>query len=188
MSSDRKQSFTATLGTDASPLHFLNKLHAKRAIVTSSLSSGGFFTGRRQSRDDSHFLGLRQSIPIDAVERLSLYFRYTGEFYRLYIRTPGAYYGKCLSVADDGLLGAFPPEGSTKFSLINKQGVAMTLDHLTSDWATLYLQARDSGLLHAHRVQDSPFIYIADKGAQPLSFNLRIAQRNAPYLSNPDEI
>lgn len=188
MSTDRQKSFIATIGTESSLLHFLDLLHAKPAIVTSSFASGGFFTGKPQSRDDSHFLGLRPEVPVDAKPRLLLYFRYTGSDYRLYIRTPGPYYGKCLSISDEGLLGAFPTTGSTTFNLIDNRGRLLTLDTIKTETLSIYLRVRDSGLVHVHKVHDSKYIYIADKGAAPLSFNLRIQERNAPYLSHPDEV
>lgn len=175
------------MGTESSPLNFLDSLHAQRAIVTSSFASGGFFSGKPQSRDDSHFLGLRPEVPVDVRPRLILYFRYTGSYYRLYIRTPGPYYGKCLSISNKGLLGAFPASGATVFNLVDNRGGVLTLDAIKNETLNIYLQPRDSGLVHAHRVRDSKYIYIADKGGAPLSFNLSIQERNAPYLSHPDE-
>ncbi|MCX7077850.1 MAG: hypothetical protein NTV76_00545 [Pseudomonas sp.] len=188
MSTDRQKSFIASIGTESSLLHFLDLLYAQRALVTSSFASGGFFTGRRQSRNDSHFLGLRPEIPVNAKPRLILYFRYTGSDYRLYIRTPGPYYGKCLSISDEGLLGAFPSAGSTTFNLIDNRGSVLTLDTIKEDTLNVYLRPKNSGLVHVHNVHDSKYIYIADKGGAPLSFNLMIQERNASYISYPDEI
>lgn len=188
MSTDRQKSFIATIGTESSLLHFLDLLYGKPAIVTSSFGSGGFFTGRPQSRDDSHFLGLRPEVPVDAKPRLLLYFRYTGSDYRLYIRTPGPHYGKCLSISDEGLLGAFPPAGSTTFNLIGNRGNVLTLDTIKAETLSIYLQPKNSGLVHTHKVRDSKYIYIADKSGTRLSFNLMIQERNAPYLSYPDEV
>lgn len=188
MSTDRQKSFTASIGTESSLLHFLDLLHGQPAIVTSSFASGGFFTGRRQTRDDSHFLGLRPEVPVDAKPRLILYFRYTGGYYRCYIRTPGPHYGKCLSLSDKGLLGAFAPADSTTFNLLDSRGCVLTLDTIKTDTLSIYLRARDSGVVHVHKVHDSKYIYIADKGGTPMLFNLIIQERNAAYLSHPDEI
>ncbi|WP_129586942.1 hypothetical protein [Pseudomonas frederiksbergensis] len=188
MTTDRQKTFIATLGTETSLLHFLDVMHGKRTIVTSTLFSGGFFTGRPQERDDSHFLGLRPEAPIDARPRLTLYFRHTNLGYRLYIRTPGSYYGKCLSTSEEGLIGAFPPTGSETFHLLHNNGKPLTLDHLNKDRTRIYLQVRNSGLMHVHNVHDSPYIYIADKGGAPLVFNLNIQERNAPYINHPDEV
>lgn len=188
MSTNRQKSFTATIGTNDILLHFLDLLHARRALVSYSLGSGGFFTGRRQQRDDSHFLGLRPEVPVDAKPRLLLYFRYTGNDYRLYIRTPGPYFGKCLSISETGLVGAFPPAGSTTFNLVDSRHKILTLDNIKEKHTEIYIQVKDSGLLHNHKVHDSKYIYIGDKGGTPMLFNLVIEERNAPYLSDPDEI
>ncbi len=188
MSTDRQKSFTATIGTGDTLLHFLDLLHGQRATVTSSFASGGFFTGRPQQRDDSHLLGLRPEVPVDAKPRLLLYFRYTGSDYRLYIRTPGPYYGKCLSISNNGLAGAFISTESTTFNLIDSRHNILTLDTIKKENPEIYIQVRNSGLLHKHKVHDSNYIYIADKGEAPMLFNLIIQERNAPYLSAPDEV
>jgi hypothetical protein len=186
MSTDRQKSFIATIGTKSSPLHFLDLLHGQRTVVTSSFASGGFFSGKPQSRDDSHFLGLRPEVPVDAKPRLLLYFRYTGSDYKLYIQTPGPYYGKCLSINNYGLAGAFSPTGSTTFNLIDSCHNILTLDTIKEKNPEVYIHVRNSGLLHRHKVHDSRYIYIADKGEAPMLFNLLIQEKNAPYLSAPD--
>jgi hypothetical protein len=187
MSSNRQKSFTATLGTHDTLLHFLNLLHAPRALVTYSFGSGGFFTGKRQQRDDSHFLGLRPEVPVNAKPRLLLYFRYTGSDYRLYIRTSGPYFGQCLSISDTGLIGAYPAAGSTTFNLVDRRHNILTLDNIKQDYPEIYIQAKGSGLLHKHKLHDSKYIYIGDRGGAPMLFNLIIQERNAPHLNSLDE-
>lgn len=187
MSSNQQKSFTATLGTHDTLLHFLNLLHAPRALVTYSFGSGGFFTGKRQQRDDSHFLGLRPEVPVNAKPRLLLYFRYTGSDYRLSIRTPGPYFGQCLSISDTGLIGAYPAAGSTTFNLVDRRHNILTLDNIKQDHPEIYIQAKGSGLLHKHKLHDSKYIYIGDRGGAPMLFNLIIQERNAPDLSTPNE-
>ena len=188
MSTDRQQSFIATIGTPNTLLHFLDYIHARPAIVSVSDFSGGFFTGWPQTRDDSHFLGLRADVPVDARPRLTLYFRFTGTAYRLYIRSPGPYYGKCLSMSDQDFFGAYESEGASTFDLINERGIPVTLSAIKSDWSNIYLRPRDEGLLHVQRRIESPYVYIANKGARPLLFNINIKERNAAYLSHPDEV
>ncbi|MHC8307413.1 hypothetical protein [Pseudomonas sp. PB3P13] len=188
MTTDRQKSFIATLGTPTSALHFLDVIHGQPATVMSSLISGGFFTGRPQARDDSHFLGLGPDVPMGATPKLTLYFRYIGPGYRLYIRTTGDYYGMCLSTDDAGLLGAFAATGSKNFNLIGTNGAIVNLNDIQKDANRIYLQVKDSGLVHAHKVHDSRYHYIADQGGAPLAFDLHIQQRNAPYIRHPDEV
>lgn len=188
MSTDRQKSFTATLGTQGMSLHFLNLLHGEKPLVTDTFSSGGFFSGRPQQRDHSHFLGLRSGAEVEARSRLQLYFRYTGKDYQLYIRTPGPYFGKCLSISETGLLGAFPSKNAVTFNLVGKGHNILTLDDISDDIPELYIQVRNSWLLHKYKASNSKYTYIADKNDTPLLFSLMIDQRNAPYLDSPNEI
>ncbi|WP_460164421.1 hypothetical protein [Pseudomonas sp. S2_F03] len=167
MKTDRQLSFTATFGTETTLLNFLDIALGKRAIVNSGLASGGFFTGKRQSRDDSHLIGFRPDVPVDAKPRLQLYFRHTQRHYRLYVRTAGDYYGKCLSMSDNGLLGAFPSDDSNVFALRDERGNMLTLDTIKSESLSIYLQPKESGLLHQHKEHDSTYLYVADKGDSP---------------------
>ncbi|NUU38628.1 hypothetical protein [Pseudomonas sp. C2B4] len=188
MSTDRQKSFIATLGTDNSPLHFLDVLHDKRILVAPTFISGGFFTGRPQHQDHSHFLGLRPGARTDSNSYLVLYFRHTQFGYILYNRTPGPHYGKCLGSSDEGLIGAFSPKRSTTFHLLNNNGETVNLDNFNNDAACIYLKARHSGLIHMQTVRGSPYHYVADNGGVPLVFSLKILERNAPYIDYPDEI
>ncbi|MGJ7513438.1 hypothetical protein ACSFE6_03730 [Pseudomonas baetica] len=188
MSTDRQQSFIATIGTDFSLLHFLEEMYGERAISTPTRASGGSFTGRPQARDDSHLLGLRSEVPINHKPRLALYFRHTSNGYRLYIRTQGPYYGMCLSPNDNGLIGAFPPAESDTFYLIRENGIPLNLENLNDMTPCIYLQARNSGVLHTQIARGSPYIYIAAKDGSALAFNLNILKRNAAYINHPNEV
>ncbi|WP_309675110.1 hypothetical protein [Pseudomonas sp.] len=183
MRTDLKKSFIATIGAQTTLVHFLDVVHGGKATVSSSLFSGGHYTGRPQSRDDSHFLSLRPE------PRATLYFRYTNNGYRLYIRTPGPYFGKCLSLSENGILGAFPSEGSNTFNLRDERGYTLSIDTVKSNTLDVYLQVSGlPGALHIHRLHDSKFTYFANKGGSPFMFNFTIVERNAPYLNFPDEV
>jgi hypothetical protein len=187
MSTDRQKSFIATIGTEFSLLHFLEEMHGERAISTPNRASGGFFTGPSQRRDDSHLLGLRSEVPINYRPRLALYFRHTNNGYRLYIRSPGPHYGMCLSTNNNGLIGAFPSTKSDTFYLIRGNGIPINLENLNNITPSIYLQARNSGVLHTLIIRGSPYTYIAAKEGTALAFNLNILERNSPYLNHPDE-
>jgi hypothetical protein len=187
MSTDRQKSFVASIGTQFSLLHFLGEMHGERAISTPNRASGGFFTAPPQRRDDSHLLGLRGDVPINYRPRLVLYFRHTNDGYRLYIRTPGPYYGMCLNTSNNELIGAFPPTESGTFYLIRENGIPINLENLNNNTPCIYLQAKNSGVLHTLIIRGSPYTYIAAKDGTALAFNLNILERNAPYLNHPDE-
>jgi len=183
MSTDRQKSFVATIGIRTDLVHFLDVVNGAPATVTSSLFSGGHFSGKPQSRNDSHLLGIRPE------PRLTVYFRHTGQGYRLYIRTPGPYYGKCLSLDKNGILGAFAPEGSNVYQLIGKQGIPLSIDDHQSNKLEAYLKVSGSpGLLHTYKLHDSTFTYFADKGGRPFKFRFTILERNASYIDHPDEV
>jgi len=188
MSTDRQKSFIATLGTRNNQLHCLDALLGEKAFITSNLVSGGFFSGRRQRYEVSHLLGLHQEATTKVHPPLTLYFRHSRFGYTLYIRSKGHHYGKCIHANKEGLIGAFPEPESTSFMLLNSNCERINLDHIKTDTPTLYLQVRDSGLIHPHKTHDSDYTFIADKGAIPLPFTLNILERNAPYLNHPDEV
>ncbi|HEF4762323.1 TPA: hypothetical protein SAN82_004791 [Pseudomonas putida] len=188
MSTDRQKSFIATIGTEFGLLNFLDEMYGEQAISTSTRASGGFFTGRPQTRDDSHLLGLRRDAPTHHESRLKLYFRHTTGGYRLYIRTPGPYYGMCLNARSDGLVGACPSDKSETFYLIRENGIPINLENLNDITPCIYLLSRDSGVLHTLIIRGSPYTYIAAKDGTALTFNLNILERNAPYLNHPDEV
>lgn len=188
MTTDRQKSFLATIGTESRLLHFLDEMHGERALSTITFASGGIFSGRPQTRDDSHLLGLRAEVPKDSKPCLALYFRHINGGYRLYIRTPGPYYGMCLSTNGSGFIGAFPSAESDTFFLTRENGMPINLVNLNEITPSIYLQVRNSGFLHAHKFRGSPYIYIANKDGPPLAFNLNIVERNAPYISRPDEV
>ncbi|MBZ9781309.1 hypothetical protein K9857_07035 [Pseudomonas sp. REP124] len=187
MSTDRQKSFIANLSVDDRQLHFLEAFNGGPVYVAKPLFSGGVFTGRPPRIDHSHFLALRTHTSADPIDLLTIYFRHTSHGYTLYIRTPGQYYGKCLG-SDKGKIGALRSEESSTFNLINKDHCPINLDCIEEDTTTIFLQVKNSGLIHAHNVHDSGHTYIGDKGGTPLSFKLNILQRNAPYINHPDEV
>lgn len=187
MSTDRQKSFIATIGVNERQLHFLDTFHGESVYVINRFSSGGFFTGRPQKTDHSHFLALRINTATARPPALLLYFRHTQHGYTIYIRTPGRHYGKCLS-HDRGLLGAFPSDKTTIFQLLDGNCGPINIDHMKKNKTMAFLQVKDSGLIHAHNINESEHTYIADKGGIPLLFNLNILERNAPYINHPDEI
>ncbi|AWY41292.1 hypothetical protein DKY63_15920 [Pseudomonas putida] len=189
MSTDRQKSFIATIGTEFGLLHFLDEMYGERAISRPTRASGGSFTGRPQSRDDSHLLGLRKDVPTNHRPRLTLYFRHTNSGYQLYIRTPGPYFGMCLSTNDNGLVGAFPSDKSSDtFYLIRENGIPINLENLNDTTPCIYLQSRNAGVLHTFIARGSPYTYIATKDGTALAFNLNTLERNAPYLNHPSEV
>ncbi|QBF25098.1 hypothetical protein EXN22_05130 [Pseudomonas tructae] len=196
MATHRQQSFIAQIDTPRLPLHFLDTLTGGPVQVTQARTGGGFFSGRLQQRDDSHLLGHQPSDT--ANEPLLLYFRSTDDGYALYVRSPGAHFGKCISMDTHedmeryarGAIGAFAPDSHSplKVKLMGSKGPMHLLD-FKSDTLIIHLQDCRSGKAwHRYRRHDAPHIYMGAKGGEALPLRLRITERNAAYLSNPDEV
>lgn len=190
MTTNRQKSFIATLELDERQVDFLGALHGTPAIRHDTLFSGGFFTGASRKHDDSHLLG---SLPLREAKNpapLIIYFRCTDNYYHLYIRSHATYTGHCISKDLAGVLGAFLPAGSdtTSFNLLSLQNRIITLEDMNGDIQRIRLQARGSGRIGAIRRDGAPYSYLAEIREEGVVFKLRIIERNASFLSNPDEI
>jgi hypothetical protein len=190
MSTNRQKSFIATLELDEHHVDFLGSLYGIPALRHDTLFSGGFFIGATRRHDDSHLLGSRPRCEVKNIAPLSIYFRCTDDYYHLYIRSHGTYTGRCISKDAAGVLGAFPAAGSdtTTFNLQSLQNRTMTLENMAKDIQRVRLKARNSGHIGAVFRSGAPYSYLAGIEEEGVVFKLRILERNAPYLSNPDEI
>ncbi|MGE8069156.1 hypothetical protein [Pseudomonas sp. NPDC089569] len=190
MSSNRQKSFIATLELDNDHVELLGNLHDGPILRTDSLYSGGSFTGRTQRIDDAHLLGICPPQESAAIAPLTLYFRCTDDYYTLYIRSENGHHGKCISRDSFGALGAFPAAGrdTSSFCILNPDNRIITLDDMRGDIHRVRLMADNAGQIGGVFRRGAPFTYLADTKGNGLVFKLRITQRNAPYLSDPDEI
>lgn len=190
MTTNRQKSFIATLELDNRHVEFLQTLHGNPAIRFDTFASGGFYTGNPTTRNDSHLLGSRAQEEIEAIAPLTLYFRCTNDYYTLYIRSHGPYTGHCISKDSAGVLGAFLPAGSdtTSFNILGSQNNIRTLEDMPNDIHRVRLKARNSGHIGALRRKGAPYSYLAEIEKQGVVFKLRIIERNASFLSNPNEI
>lgn len=187
MSTDRQKSFIATLSVDNKHLHFLDVFHGEPVYITNPNFSGGIFSGRPRKIDYSHFLTLRPNTTTPPAVPLKIYFRHAPYGYTLYIRTPGQHYGNCLS-HDRNLVGSFPSGDASLFNLLDTHNSTINLDHIKSDETTIFLQLKESGVIHAQSAHNSNHIFIGNTGGLPLPFKLKILERNAPYINHPDEV
>ena len=190
MSTNRQKSFVATLKLDEHHLDFLGSLHGTPALRHDTLFSGGFFTGATRNHDDSHLLGRRPRSEVKNIAPLNIYFRCTDDYYHLYIRSHVTYTGRCISKDAAGVLGAFPAAGgdTTSFNLLSLQNRTITLENMVKNTQLVRLKARNSGHIGAVFRRGAPYSYLAGIEEEGIVFELRILERNAPYLSNPDEV
>jgi hypothetical protein len=190
MSTNRQKSFIATLELDEHLVDFLGVLYGTPALRHDTQFSGGVFTGATRTYDDSHLLGSRPQSEVKNITPLKIYFRCTDDYYHLYIRSHETYTGRCISKDDAGVLGAFPAAGSdtTTFNLLNLKNQTITLDNMANDVQWVRLKARNSGHIGAVFRRGAPYSYLAGVEEEGIVFKLHILERNAPYLSNPDEV
>lgn len=190
MSTNRQKSFIATLELDDHHVDLLGELHGTPVLRHDTLFSGGFYTGASTTRDDSHLLGSRSIQEVQKHPPLTIYFRCTDDYYHLYIRSHPTYTGYCISNGADRVLGAYRPAGSatTSFNLLNLDDRTITLQDMGGVEQRVRLQARHSQPVGHIRRAGAPYRYLAEIDGQGVVFKLRIIERNASFLSDPDEV
>ncbi|SEM93372.1 hypothetical protein SAMN04487857_10797 [Pseudomonas sp. ok272] len=190
MSTNRQKSFIATLQIDNAHVQSLGVLHGVPALRTETSFSGGWFTGAKRTKDDSHLLGCR---PIDEVNNTTpwtIYFRCTNDYYILYIRTHETYTGLCISKDSQGMLGALDPDENdiTSFNILNLNNRIITLQDMPRGVHYVRLKARNSERIGSIRRNGAPYNYFCETPYAGQVFKSTILERNASYISNPDEV
>ena len=190
MTTNRQKSFIATLTLDQHHLNILGALYENPVLRYDNSFSGGFYTGAPKTIDDAHLLGCRPQREVKNVQPMNIYFRCTDDYYHLYIRDHATHTGYCLSKGRAGVLGAFLPAGSdtTSFNLLSHDNRIITLQDMGGDRQRVRLKARNAGQITALRRRGAPYTYLAETDNTGLPFTLNIIERNASFLSDPDEI
>jgi hypothetical protein len=186
VNSDIEKSFTATLQMFDHKLNLLELLHEKPAMATVDLFSGGFFTGRPQTFDHSHLLGIRPNAQAGVVKPLKLHFRHTADGYLLSIKNPGEYYNRLISQSWQEVLGAMNSgiDDPTVFTLINHQGKPITLADIASQHSPISLMTEDKRYLGGRKVKSSPYIYLAKtEERSKITFILSILERKVAHTT-----
>lgn len=162
MNSDTEKSFIALLRMFDHKVNLLEVLHGKPALATVSLFSGGFYSGRPQTRDHSNLLGICPNEQIGDVKPLKLHFRHTPDGYVLSIKNTGEYYNHPIG---ETWLDAFAAVDSdaddpTVFTLVNHQGNPITLDNLSATHTPVSLMTEDKNYMGGLKVKGSPYVYL----------------------------
>lgn len=193
MTTHRQNSFIAQIGTPSNPVNFLDALLGKPAVYTHRIGGGGAGTLLSKKVDDSHLFGSQPITASVAPKPLKLYFRLTNDGYKLYVRTEGSYFGKGIFLDSSGAAGAFAVDRKdpTPFNLVTPDGQRVKLEDLTSNTTNIQLEHKGTGIkLHRYRKTNSPYHYLAasSSNSSPFTLPLEILERNAPWLSNPNEV
>ncbi|TPG74954.1 hypothetical protein [Pseudomonas arsenicoxydans] len=187
MTSSIDKSFIATLRMLDHKVGFLQQLHGKPALATISLFSGGFFTGSPQTRDHSHLLGLRLNEQIGRVIPLKLHFRHTPDGYILTIKNKGDYYNQLISKNGLDTVEAVDSDTDdpTTFTLLDHEGVAITLDNLQPAHSPISLRIKDKHYLGGIKIKGSPYVYLGKtEERSKITFILSILERKVPHTKN----
>ncbi|WP_248916710.1 hypothetical protein [Pseudomonas moorei] len=189
MTKDQERSFIARITCDGINMTFFDQV----------LSAGHFEPG-----------GSRSPIPPNVVTTFEAYdpvtqtmlrtgsrkstamvvhFKCYNDYYNLQILSE-AYYQKYFSKGGKGVLGAYPASGgsTTSFHLLNGFHQIITLDDLSSSQATLYLKARNAGIIKKAIWRDPAYsTCFTDESGDVVTFNLQILERHVstPARSTP---
>lgn len=140
-------------------------------------------------RNESHYLG---HVPehVDAAP-LQLYFRSMENGYRLFVRSP-VRYGKSFYIHAENCVCALdsPHEGSyaSLFDLLDENDAPIAYEALEDDMTLRLGPAGKGTALMLRTFAGLPYTYICTQGQRPLELRLKIQQRNAAYVSAPDEV
>ncbi|SFB51605.1 hypothetical protein SAMN03159488_04683 [Pseudomonas sp. NFIX10] len=161
---DSEQSFHATLSMFDARVNLLETLHGKPAMATVSSFSGGFFTGKPQTHDHSHLLGIRAETQGMDRAQLILHFRPTSHGYILTLKNPGEHYNKLISKSWLEVLGAENPNtvNPTRFILIDHQQNIITRKNINTLHTPVSLMTATHKYVGGLRVRGSPYLYLAE--------------------------
>jgi hypothetical protein len=195
MSENQQRSFTAKIKCNALRMTFFEKIYHRAYLKEHPALFANTIATRNDSWSrpyyDTNNLGPGMGIgyrkprpgevgwnePIDML----LHFRCYDDYYNLQILTP-RYLNKYISKNSDGSLGAFPAAGgdTTSFNLLDAELNIITLDDMTTDNPTVYLQARNAGIIKKVLLDPTRDHYcFHDTVGENTTFDLQIIDRNA---------
>lgn len=184
MFTHRQRSFVADVRPLSGTLQFLSVLYNVERVMEDT-----WYVIARESNhyeDHGHLIGYSAEPRSDVIR---LYFRHTERGYVLYVRE-GRYFGKAIGMNRHGHYGAFAPDSANvaKFWMFEGEENQITGTELTYDEAVITLAEVDGYPVGLSRHKDTPHIYLGDHYGQGLPLHITLVERNAPYLSNPEEV
>lgn len=191
MSKDQERSFIACLTCEGSPMTFFERVLSDRHF-------------QHDDEDGPHkhlittaevyLADLQKMVPLGITPKnknsigIVVHFRCYDDYYNLQILSE-SYYNNYFSKSTQGFLGALPAAGdTTSFNLLNDSFKIVTLDDFDSDNLTVYLQARNAGLIKKTLWGGEVNRYcFHDQIGHQVSFKLQILERNVatPQSTTP---
>jgi hypothetical protein len=190
MSNDQEKSFIARLTCEGISMTFFEKV-----------LSDGYFQQDDEDAPNKHIITTAEAynpltqrmelLGFTSKNKLGIvvHFRYYDDHYNLQILSE-PYYNNYFSTSTQGFLGALPAAGgdTTSFNLLNDSFKIVTLDDFDSDNLTVYLQARNAGLIKKSLWGGQVNRYcFHDQMGHQVSFKLQILERNVatPQSTTP---
>ena len=184
MTNDTQKSFIATLQVPNYNLDLLGTLYGQPVMVTDLLGSGGVFSGRPQTRDDSGAIGIQPHANGGVKAPLKLYFRHTAKGYEIHIRHTGKYDRHRLAKNHLDTIYARSPtlKDPLAFTLLSQQNASVTGDTLLERHTLITLKTHNNRSIGIKKVKGSPYHYLAETDERnKMVFLLTILERNVPY-------
>jgi len=190
MSKDQERSFIARLTCEGSAMTFFEKVLSDRHFQQNDEE------GPQEhliTTADVYLDDLQRMVPVGFTEKNALgivvHFRCYDDYYNLQILSE-PYYNKYFSKSTKGFLGALSAAGgdTSSFNLLNDSFRIVTLDYFNSDNPTVYLQARNAGVIKRTLWggEVNRYCFHDQLGHQAL-FKLQILERNVatPQSTTP---
>ena len=189
MTKDQERSFIARLTYDGINMTFFDQI----------LSSGHFVYNGNTSLIPPNIVTTFEAYdPVTQEMRpvfrrktttMVIHFQCYDDYYNMQILSE-AYYQKYFSKGGQGVLGAYPAAGgdTTSFNLLDGYHQIITLDDLNASKASVYLKARNAGIIRQEIWRDPAYSRcFTDKTGDAVTFELEILERqvSSPASSTP---
>ncbi|QHF39122.1 MULTISPECIES: hypothetical protein [Pseudomonas] len=189
MTKDQERSFIARITCNGMDMTFFDQI----------LSAGHFETGERGSPIPPNIVttfeaydpASRTMRPVGRRKQTAMviHFRCYDDYYNMQILSE-AYYQKYFSKNEQDILGAFPAADgdTTSFNLLDGYHRIITLDDLNASKASVYLKARNAGIIRQEIWRDPAYSRcFTDMSGDTVTFELEILERqvSSPASSTP---
>ncbi|MFY0731860.1 hypothetical protein [Pseudomonas sp. NFX15] len=187
MSTNEERSFIARVTCNGSPITFLQELMLPALLNTEALpkniitAQNDYDRAPKLVRDPftNEMVPVGYSIPTK--DTVVVHFICYGDYYNMKI-VGGPYDQMYISHNDKPVLAALPPAGAntTSFNLLDVAHNIITLDDLRSDRSTVYLKARNAGVIRKQITTNTDrYSVFNDRSGDIVKFELNILKRHA---------
>lgn len=189
MTKDQERSFIARITCNGMNMTFFDQILSASHFEPQRLKSP--IPPNIVSTFEAYEPASRELLPVGGrkTPAVVIHFRCYDDYYNMQILSE-AYYQKYFSQGDQGVLGAYPAAGgdTTSFNLLDGYHQIITLDDLNASKASIYLKARNAGIIRQEIWRDPAYSRcFTDKTGDAVTFELEILERqvSSPASSTP---